>query len=145
MLSQVGHPDRRECKPSQAKKRTTANRRDDAHRPRTLPNQRSENKGRQGQSCRLHWALPTTAMAADREEDQSPSDTAGNASPSSHLLLRLPTAVSFSPVDTASISRGLQSLPDHSHPTWKPAAVGKPRQADSALVEGLASQGMSYL
>ena len=121
MLSQVDHPDRRKCKPSQTKKkRTTAKRQDDVHKPGMLPNQCSENTGCQGRNCSLYWALPTTAMAANQEEDYSNSeDTVGNASPPFISFLRLPTSVSFSPVDTTSISKELQSLLDHSHPTGK--------------------------
>ena len=85
-----------------------------------LPNQCSENTGCQGRNCSLYWALPTTAMAANQEEDYSNSeDTVGNASPPFISFLRLPTSVSFSPVDTTSISKELQSLLDHSHPTGK--------------------------
>ena len=74
-------PDKKE------KKRTTANRQDDVHKPGMLPNQCSENTGCQGRNCSLYWALPTTAMAANQGEDYSNSeDTAGNASPSLHLL-----------------------------------------------------------
>lgn len=144
-MSQVDHPDRRKCKPSQTKKqRTTVNQQDDVHKPGRLPNNAQRTKDTKGRTADWTGLCQPQPWLQIRRKTTATLKTLREMPPPPFIsLLCLPTSVSFSPVDTASISKGLQSLLDHSHPTWKLRCRRKGPPGRYSIDR--AAKGMTYL